>query len=512
MSDPAAQPAAHLALDDLVDLEVRIAEDAAADEEALRARDARIAQTLTVGAEDRPRLIVGWLAALRAGKPSPGGRIARAVRLGRAGLVLGGLLAGWGTGAWLMAYDGRTPVNVIHALAVLVGLQLVLLAALGLGLLLRRLARRDLPLLGDLEAVARVAIRLADRLLMRGDAAFRAHDPDRRAAWAAGWHRLSARRSLYRDVERWHALGALQGFGVAFNVAALGALLTAVSLSDIAFAWATTLDVDAAGFSALIRALAAPWAWLWPEAAPDVSLIEATRYSRLEAAYVAATDGRAPDGAAVGAWWRFVVMATAVYGLLPRALLSIWTARRARRALETVPLDTPDVDRIVRRLTAHRVRTRAPEPERVEHPPARALEPRYDPPTPKDPWTLVAWRDFPVDRAKLRALVEDTYGGALVDLLEVADFRAEEAALQALAGSEGRVLVLVETFESPDKAVRRFLRGVREAVGPRRPVVVALVAEVDGDWRGVDGETLKLWQQHLASNEDPYLGVEALGA
>ena len=506
----AAPPQTALGLDDLIDLEVRIAEDAAADDAALKARDQRIAQTLSVGADDRPALIGGWLAALRARAPTPGVRIARAVRLGRAGLVLAGLSIGWGTGAWLMAYDGRTPVNVIHALAVLVGLQIALLLLLGTGLLLRRLTRRPL-LFADLEVAARALIQLADRLLMRGDAAFRAHDPDRRAAWKAGWHRLRARRSLYREVERWHALGALQGFGVAFNLAALGAIVTAVGTSDLAFAWATTLDVDPAAFAGLIRALAAPWAWLWPEAAPDVSLIEATRYSRLEAAYVAATDGRAPDGAAVGAWWRFVVMATAVYGLLPRLLLWLGCQRRARRALGSLPLDTPDVDRIVRRLTAQRVVTRAPAPERVEHPPARALEPQYAPPTPKDPWTLVAWRDFPVDRARLRALVSDTYDGELVEILEVSDFRAEKAALEALAHDESRVLVLVETFESPDKAVRRFLRGVREAVGPRRPLVVALVDEAGGDARAVDGETLALWQQHLASNEDPYLGVEVLG-
>lgn len=512
MPAPPHSGPARLGLDDLIDLEVRIAEDAAADDEALRARDHRIAQALSAGPDDRPALIGGWLEALRRSGPTAGSRIARAVRLGRAGMVLAGLLVGWGTGAWLMAYDGKTPVNIVHAVAVLVGAQLLLLAVLGSGLLVRRLTAVDhIPLVGDLEAVARATIQLADRLLMRGDAAFRAHDPDRRARWKAGWHRLRARRSLYRAVERWHALGALQGFGVAFNLAALGAIVTAVSLSDLAFAWATTLEVDPADFAGLIRALSAPWAWLWPEAAPDVSLVEATRYSRLEAAYVGAAAGRAPDPTAVGGWWRFVVMATAVYGLLPRAALWVWTRRRAARALAELPLDTPDVDRIVRRLTAHRVATRAPEPEVVEHPPARTLEPRYAPPTPKDPWTLVAWRDFPIDRARLRALIEQGYDGALREVLEVADFRAERAALDALATSEGRVLVLVETFESPDKAVRRFLGGVRAAVGPRRPVVVGLVAEAGGAWRPVDRQTLALWQQHLAANEDPYLGVEALG-
>lgn len=503
---PAAQP---FDLADLIDLECRIAEDAAVDDEALRARDHAIAQTLDAGADDRPRLLSGWLAALRPHHPMPGARIARAVRLGRLALGIAGVLMGWGAGAWLMAYDGRTPVNVIHALAVLVGLQLGLLLLLGLGGLVRRLGGLEhAP--GDLVAAGRAAMLLVDRLLMRGDAAWRAHDPDRRARWRAGWHRLRARRSLYRDVERWHAFGALQGFGVAFNLAALGAILTAVSLSDLAFAWATTLQIDAADFAGVVRALATPWVWLWPEAAPDVALVESTRYLRLESAYVGAADGRAPDPARVGDWWRFVVMATAVYGLLPRLGLWVWAKRRAGRALGRLPLDTPDVDRIVRRLTSHRVATRAPEPEQVVPPPARTLEPQYDPAPPKTPWLLVAWRDFPIDRARLRALVEGRYAGELIDIVEVADFRAEKAALSRLGGDGSRVLVLAETFEAPDKAVRRFLRGVREAVGERRPVVVGLVAEAEGGWLPVDRATLTLWQQHLAANEDPYLGVESV--
>lgn len=508
MSAP-AHADARFDLADLIDLEYRVAEDAAADDEALRLRDHAIGQRLAVTADDRPRLLAGWLDALRPEHPMPGARIARAVRLGRLALVIAGLLIGWGTGAWLMAYDGRTPVNVIYALAVLVGVQLGLLAALLLGGLIRRVGRLEhVP--GDLLAVGRSAMLLVDRLLMRSDAAWRAHDPERRARWRAGWHRLRARRSLYREVETWHAFGALQGFGVAFNIAALGAILTAVSLSDMAFAWATTLDVDADGFAAVVRALSTPWARLWPEAAPDVALVESTRYLRLEAAYVGAAQGRAPDPAAVGDWWRFLVMATAVYGLLPRLGLWIWSNRRAARALRRLPLDTPDVDRVVRRLTAHRVATRAPEPEQVVAPPARTLSPQYEPPAPKTPWLLVPWRDFPVDRARLRALVEGRYDGRLVDVIEVADFRAEQAALTRLAEDESRVMVLAETFESPDKAVRRFLQSVREAVGPRRPVVVGLVAEAEGAWLPVDRETLTMWQQHLAANEDPYLGVESV--
>lgn len=507
---------APLDIADLVDLEIRVADDAAVDDAELLARDRPIAEALAVEPGDRVGLLRGWLDGLRAAGPTPGLRIARALRLTRLALVIAGLLVGWGTAAWLLRYDGRTPVNVVHALAVLVGVQLALLVLLALGAALRGLSggRVDaLPIVGDLRAVVLGGVRLVDRLLARADAAWRDRDGERRLRWRAAWHRLRMRRSLYRDIEQWQALAAMQAFGVAFNLAALGAILTAVSLSDVAFAWATTLDLEPAGLSAAVEALALPWSGLWPAAVPDPALVEATRYSRLEGAYAGATGGRAPDPSAVGDWWRFLVMAVAVYGLAPRLLLYALARRRAARALASAPLDTPDVERVVRRLTAHRVVTRAPIPEEVVPPPARTLAPQYDPPPPKTRWALVAWRDFPVDPARLGALVGDRYDGELGGIHEVADFGAEQAALDALAGGEARVLVLAETFEAPDKAIRRFLRSLRAAVGAKRPVVVGLVAEAGPrGWRAVDGETLTLWQQHLAANEDPYLGVEALEA
>lgn len=504
-------PASSLSLEDLVDLELRIAEDADADPAALDARDREIATRLS--ATDRPALIRGWLAALRDRGHQTGARVTRALRLTRLALVVFGAGAGWGTAAYLLAYDGRTPVNVVHTLAVLVGLQLALLALLGLGALLRLIGgeRVDaLPLVGDARAFGAWLLGVADRVQLRADAAWRDRDPDARARWRAGWQRLRARRSLYPGVEKWHLFAAMQGFGVAFNLGALTLIIGRVALSDLAFAWATTLDIDATQLTALVDVLAAPWAWAWPGAAPDAALIEATRYTRLAAAYAGATDGRAVDPALVGAWWRFVVMATVVYGLAPRLALWAFARRRAARALAAVPLDTPDVDRIARRLTARRVETRAPHPEVVTAPPERALEPRYSPPTPRTRWQALAWRDFPLDATHVAALVDVGFDGTLAGTLAVSDYAAEQSALAALE-PDTRLLVLAEAFEAPDKAVRRFLTTLRGAAGERRPIVVGLVHEATPtDYRPVDPATVRLWRQHLAANEDPYLGVEAL--
>ncbi|MCB9528957.1 MAG: DUF2868 domain-containing protein [Myxococcales bacterium] len=501
-------PAPPLSLEDLVDLELRIAEDEHQDPQTLLARDRPIGATLT--ATDRTERLRGWLAALRARGAATGERVARALRLTRLALLIAGLTTGWGTARWLLAYDGRTPVNVVHALAVLVGLQLALLLLLALFALLRRLTGDRIRALGDLRALAVGLVRLIDRLQLRADAAWRARDPEARACWKAAWHRLNSRRSLYHGVERWQLLAATQGFGVTFNLGALAALLTAVALSDLAFAWATTLAVEPADVAALVRLLAAPWSWIWPAAAPDAALVEATRYSRLAAAYAGADTGRAADPRLIGDWWRFLAMAITVYGLLPRLLLHALARRRAAAVLQALPLHTPDIDRVLRRLEAPRVETRAPDPEHPHAPPT-AETPHLAPAPPATPWRAVTWRDIPLAPERITALIEGPFAGAARGVVDVGDYDAEARALQTLAADDARVLVLAEAFEAPDKAIRRFLRALRDALGPDRPIIVGLVHEATPDgYRPVDPDTLRLWRQHLAANEDPWLGVEAL--
>lgn len=138
--------------------------------------------------------------------------------------------------------------------------------------------------------------------------------------------------------------------GIAFATAGLITLLAMVVVQDLAFGWSTTLDTAAASYHGLISTVATPWAWVWPAAAPDPVLVEATRFFR-------AGDATAsPDPAIWGQWWPFVTMLWATWVLLPRLLLwglaSVQTQQKARRLLASHPamhalmyrMETPALD------------------------------------------------------------------------------------------------------------------------------------------------------------------------
>lgn len=503
-SSARAVPPLAMDLTDLIDLEAQLAWDRDADPARLVERDGAIARRLAP--EDRAdphRAVAAWVGELRAAEPArpfPGRPTARALRILSAVLAVTGLLFGWGLATGLLAFDGSHPVNVMDFLWVVVGVQLLLLLLLVGGLLFPRAVGR-VPLVGDLRSLIRWSYpRLARRL--GGDA--------RSDAWKTALHHLRTRRSLYARIEPWVLLGLTQVFGIAFNLGVFLALLRLVVLTDLAFAWSTTLDLDAATLHGIVEGLSVPWAWAFPDAAPSLGLVEATRYSRLEGGYLA---GAGPVVA--GGWWPFLVAATVTYGLLPRGLA--WVVARARRAqlLARVPLDDVHTRRLLGRLTAPAVETRG-----------LGTEPEVEPlggsvPPPSLPLggscAAVLWRDVPTAAERLSDAVRAHFGCEVAEVVRAGglDFASDQRAASSVgdgrAPEGGPVVIVAEAWEAPDRALLRFLRDVRAATAPRRPIVVGLVgAANEQGWSAPSEDDAQTWRDRVATLEDPFIGIESL--
>jgi hypothetical protein len=496
-----------MTLADLIDLEAQLARDRDADPQTVAARDG----ALLAGADrtaPRAALLPRWLEALREHEPGrlhPGATVTAALRGLRSVLVLLGLVLGWGAATAVLHYTGRDPVNVWDFLLAFVGLQLALFLLL-VGSFLLPLAALGRPLLGVVRGlVAAIYPRLAERGLRSGGA--------RAEEWRALWHRLRSRRSLYHHVEPWLLLGLTQAFGVAFNVGAILGCLRLVVFSDVAFSWSTTLvELDARRFHAIVHALAAPFGWLVPAASPSRELVEATRYSRLEGAYVLSGARRAAHPELVGGWWPFLLASLACYGLLPRAATLLAATVHSRRLLARLPLDDAELSRLARRLAEPHVATGALAPETAG--PARSADAPAPAPgadVPGARCAVVLWRDVP-PLPGLEALVARQTRCAVARVQAAGGRDYEEGGLDwgRLADGADRVVVIAEGFEAPDRATLRLLRALRAAAGPRRHVLVLLVGASDGALRPPAPEEVRLWEEGVAPLADPYLMVEPL--
>lgn len=111
-------------------------------------------------------------------------------------------------------------------------------------------------------------------------------------------------------------------FGLFFSIGAFFALFITVATQDIAFGWATTLPVKPESFSSILNS-AAIWKSICNSCIIDENLARVSQITRLGGAVNSEQVAKAKE---LGEWWRYLAMATLVYGVAYRALLLLFVS------------------------------------------------------------------------------------------------------------------------------------------------------------------------------------------
>ncbi len=422
-------------------------------------RDRKIGASLAA-AKESDRVLAWW----RTIEPESLPSVQRAASLTswfNAGLLAFGLFLGASAAGVALAYDGDYPVNLLALLGVF-----VLLPGLLLGVSVLMCAVRGL---GWVRFADGLGVLNINRLLI------------------GVWQRFALLPSRlpgnrWGTVVHWQLVNFSQWFAVGFLTGAAGCLLLLVAVTDLAFGWSTTLNLDAAWVWHLTQAVAWPWSNLYAAAVPDLTLVEASRFYRLDG-----NPGEL-DAAALGAWWPFVLLALLVWGLLPRVLflvLGSWFQRQAEWALLR---EHAEVSALLRRLempdVAYAARADDADPDDNAAPaPAAVLQAAVG--------QALVWDDAIADEA-------------LLHVTSAMDGRARRAAIAGIAAAD--VVVYAKGYEPPMLVFHDFMRDLREALGATASIVVLPRAVDGGEAAPAD---LEIWRQSLADLRDGRLFVSA---
>lgn len=482
----------------LLQVDALLAGDAHRDLGELHRRDRAIGRDLAHLAGRPAAQVLAW-AERRAGISDPSLESMRRAGSGAAlvlvalGFVLGCLAA-----AGVLYYEGAGRVNVLAALALLVGVQLITLA-LTIILMLPTRWRGFLPGLAAVQD------------------AFSAFSPGRGLRRLTRWLAPAASQSLdtvlaeaaatqrkFADVHKWLLLAAGQMFAVAFNAGLLAAYLTLVVFTDLAFGWSTTLDVDAGRVQLLVEGLALPWKNWLASALPSAELVEATRYYR--------ADSLAVENAAVlGGWWTFLFMCLLSYGLTPRLVLLGFAAWRLRRATHRALLHLPGVAELRYRLNREAVETRAEDPD--SEPSAAELPANADPISVHGTGVAILWGGLHLSDAEAARLVARAAGLTCNSIHRAgvgAALQDDAQTLRAAAALDGPIAIIVKAWEPPLGELVDFIAQLRHTPGSGRAVLVVPVAE-DPD-EAPRAEDLGIWRRRMAATGDPWLSVRGVSA
>jgi hypothetical protein len=366
----------------------------------------------------------------------------------RLALWLFSLLSGMGAAAVLLRYEGERLINISAFLGVLVGGQL--LALIGLG---------------------------AFQVIFR-------HRPAGLQRWIMPASLRQARLLYSFSAWRWRVFADVQTGGLFFNLGVVLATLGKVVTQDLAFGWATTLQVNGEDIHRLVRTLSAPWGgWATPTA------------EQIDQSRIVLKDGLASiDAASTASWWPFLILCVLVYGALPRMVLALAGQWRQHICLRYPPFHHPGARRLTLSLTREPLRFQTGD----ENTPQAATPGSADLAALQPQGTLdVRFAEPVLDPEARTAWISRTAQSLGCTLSESTD----EA-----SGS----LWVVEAWQPPLEESLRHLRELRSEWGPDADLIVLLVGEpAENSFAKPDPEDVQVWKNRLAELGDPRLGVIA---
>jgi len=319
---------------------------------------------------------------------------------------------------------------------------------------------------------------------------------ERRDALRAALGRLALRREAYGALLAAPAIALAQRFGVAFNVGLLFAMLALhLPLVDLRFGWQSTYPIGAEQMHRAVHWVATPWRWALPQAQPSVDEVAVTRYGRGQEAHTLPAD-------AARAWWPFLVLSVACYGLLLRGALLLFVKVAHRRALATLRFDHPEANALWRRLAGPLVSAEGGQARLPELAPASAATSSHV----IGACVAMVAVELSLDDERLRGALRQRFGWQLAAVHRVAiDDRAASATqlaeLAALHPPPVAWVVVAPASREPIVAIALFLRAVAQAAAPGSEVLLLLMA--------ADAERLAIWRRFMQIQR-LRVGVEGL--
>jgi hypothetical protein len=288
---------------------------------------------------------------------------------------------------------------------------------------------------------------------------------------------------------KWPPWLALQGFGIAWNVGVLLALLARVVFTDVAFGWESTAAQGPGGMHAIAQALAAPWTWFAPGACPTLAQVEQSWFH-----YQSGVG--ALDRAATASWWPWLVGVTVVYGLLPRTLLWLYFWSHLRGGLRNLHFDEPRHRAAWHRLTGPVIRASRAAADETPLPgaPTKLVMPRRD-----EAGCLLIASPLAALRPEIERWVGAQLGWRLAcsEIVEIDFPSGNDAALARLAAVLPQAPCWLIAVPAPFTAFSAFAQFVSRIGDGREGFVLVVGIGADEKPRQPDADWMRYWSDLL---------------
>ncbi len=384
------------------------------------------------------------------------------------------LVLGFLTGFALLSYSGSEPVNVIYLLLVMVGLPILSMLLSLLSMLLGNIGVKVFSHLSPLYYLEKVVKFLP---------------------FAKNIEFSSLPFST--TLSKWIFLQRVQIFSFLFSLGLFLALILMIISKDIAFGWSTTLQVDAKSFQSLLATLSLPWREFLPSAVPSLELVELSHYFRL---------GKHLDSNMIynadklGAWWKFLAMATFTYSLGLRLIFWIVSYYGFKQQLKKEILSLDGVSTLIKEFQTPFVSTKSYKDEKhleIKEDSVREVDEHLN----KEYHAILGW-NFLYEQL---LLIKDSLG---VNAKKIESVGGKNSLLEdnkIIEGLKGDILLYVKAWEPPTMDFMDFLEDVLDNSSIKK-VDIAPVGTSENRYKS-NKEDMSVWLRKLESIDSDKLGV-----
>jgi hypothetical protein len=364
-------------------------------------------------------------------------------------------VVGFAVGVGLLSYSGDKPVNVIYFLAMVV----------------------VVPIVSSVLTLLAMFVNSTHTSLLYISPAF--------------WLDYISNRVLFKDTKmpkldakvlKNLIIKKAVGLSVIFYIGVFLALLWVVSTQDIAFAWSTTLDISSREFSALLDKIAYWWSAFLPQATIDAHLVEVSRYFRLGGNI---SSGMIDNAQALGAWWKFLAMATLVYAILLRVIVHMIASFRLNQSINKALKKHPKAKEIVQDMQTPIISTKATKSENT----ISLNQPKTDITT-HNPNKVDALFGWGMDMDMILA-TQQRYHIECSKISEVGGIHSLKHDTQLISQTSGSVVVLVKSWETPTGDFTDFIEDLS-----KQAIEITIITVGNSDIKKSDYE---IWRRKIAS-------------
>jgi len=250
-------------------------------------------------------------------------------------LVIVGFVTGLFSGLALLNYNGHAPVNVIYFMAMVIALPLFTMTFALFSML-------------KVHQTQSVLIHLSPSYWMEKMVALLPHKVQ---------ENLQALK-INPLLANWIVIKRSQLIALFFSMGLLVSLLVVVATKDIAFAWSTTLQINAEAFHSFLNTLSFPWRSWFPSAVPSLELIEKSQYFRLGDTL---SKEMINNASKLGEWWKFLALATFFYAIVLRLFMYLLSLVGLNVAVKKSLLSLEGVSTLLRDMNEPIITTHAEE-------------------------------------------------------------------------------------------------------------------------------------------------------